>query len=306
MINKIKAVFILIISVLLILLNACEKTEESTVPEIWFKTGEVYAQNDDTVEVGYPLNFGVQARSTESMITNFVIKKVFADGSYKVAMDTGLYAMTLNIDKTFYQGVEDVVEWTFSVMCKNRLSAHAHMKINKDPNSQFGGVVFYPSITMGYQQNIEFGQFLDLNEGKVYFEDSAEINQSAIELLSYYIEEDDLPSPVFSSAGEYDNYSTEASGFYPSIQNWSTRNYTLWDISVDNDPVSVNDFDNCHNDSLLIVSYHDVWGKKKFKWATEGRVIPFQRANGKKGLLKVIRADETETGSIEFAIKMQL
>ena len=70
-------------------------------------------------------------------------------------------------------------------------------------------------------------------------------------------------------------------------------------------PVSSADFDRAHNDSLLIVSYHEVWGKKKFKWAVKGTIIPFLTKSGKKGLIKVVHADEKEDGFMEFELKIQ-
>jgi len=290
----------------LITFFSCEKDkDEKMPPAINFKTNEKFVHNNDTVKIGGALLFGIQARGSDTEITNFVIKKVFPDNSYKVVMDTGMYSMLLDIEKVFYQNVEEVVEWTCVVMDKNRLSSEISMTVYKDPNSEFGGIRYYPSITMGYQNNTEFGQFLDLKNGHTYFEDSAKILQSDIEMLTYYIEDENLPSPVLSSSGEYDNFSLEASGFYPSIPDWTTRNFTLWDISVDTEPISENDYNNCQNDSLIIVSFNEVWGKKKFKWATVGKVIPFQTINGKKGLLRVIHADEFEAGSMEFSIKMQ-
>ncbi|MCF8296728.1 MAG: hypothetical protein K9J13_04210 [Saprospiraceae bacterium] len=292
---------------ILIFSVSCKKEEERKLPPaINFKINSIYTQNNDTAAIGAPLRFGIQARGSSTEITNFVIKKVFPNNSYTVIMDTGLYSMSLDIDKIFYQNIEEEVKWTFIVMDKNRLSSEISLTVYKDPNSQFGGILFYPSIKMGYQKNIEFGQFLSLNSGQVYFEDSAQIMQQDIDVLTYYIVDDNLPSPVLSSSGEYDNYSTEAASFYTSIPSWTTRNFTLWDISVDNNPISSEDFDNCHNDSLLIVSYNDVWGKKKFKWATSRKIIPFQTSKGKKGLLRIIHADEFDTGKIEFSIKMQL
>jgi len=301
-----RIIIFIICGSLFLILFSCKKDEEYMPPAINFKTNADYTQDNDTVAIGYPLYFGIQARGTDEVITNFVIKKVLPDNSYTVVMDTGLYSMSVDIEKIFYQNIEDTVEWTFVVMDKNRLSSEISLTVFKDPDSQFGGIVYYPSITMGYQNNTEYGHFLNINDGSVYFEDSAQLMQQDIDVLTYYIVDEDLPSPVFSSPGEYDHYSVEAGEFYPSIPSWTTRNFTLWDISVDDEPVSQEDYDNCHNDSLIIVSYHEVWGKKKFKWATTGRVIPFQLQSGKKGLIKVIHADEFNSGSIEFSVKIQL
>ena len=221
-------------------------------------------------------------------------------------MDTGMNAINLDVDKVFHQSVEDTVHWTFTVMDRDRMSNSVSLTAYKDPDSQFGGIIYHPNIKVGYQNNNEFGHFLEPSTGEVYFEDTATMNQAAIDMLFYYIVDEELPSPTLSSPGEMDNYSNEAKTFYPCIIDWETRKYTKWDISVDNEPVSTEAFDQCFNDSLLIVSYHEVWGKKKFKWATAGRVIPFLTGDGKLGLVKVLSADHSDDGVMEIAIKMQM
>ncbi len=291
---------------LLLNISCDEKETHQIPPTISIKTTDGFTKDNDTIAIGSPIIIGIQARGNDANLTNLVIRKTYPDETYTVVLDTGIYTMSLDIQKKFYQNIEEEVRWTIIVMDKNRLSSEKSLTIFKDPNSQFGGIQYYETIIMGYQKNSEYGQFLDLAEGKVYFEDSAQLFQEKIELITYFVEDDNQPSPVFSSPGEYDNFSTDASEFYTSIANWNIRKYTTWDISVDDEPINALDFDNCHNDSTIIVNYDEVWGKKKFKWASTGMIIPFQTQAGKKGLLKVIRADETETGSIEFAIKMQI
>lgn len=303
--KKIIFVFGLIISLSSLLFLSCKREEEKLPPAINFKTGSNYTQNNAMVEIGGKLSFGIQARGTSTEITNFTVKKVLQDGSVITVMDTGLYSMTLDLNMVFYQNVEDKVTWKFAVMDRNHLSAEISMVVNKDSNSTFGGIYYYPSIKLGYQNNTQYGHFLNPSTGNVYTEDSATAHQGDIDVLCYYIIDEDLPSPVISSPGEMDNYSTEARTYYPCIINWQTRKYTKWDISVGDTPISSSAFDAAQNDSLLIVSYHDVWGKKKFKWATAGKIIPFLTAGGKKGLIKVISADTVDTGSMEFAIKIQ-
>jgi hypothetical protein len=283
----------------------CKKNDDEKLPPaINFKAGSTYTQNNDTVAIGHKLYFGIQARGTSENITNFTIKKVLENGTVVTVMDTGLNALSLDIDKIFYQNVEDKATWVFSVMDRNRLTAQTSMVINKDPNSAYGGIFYYPSIKLGYQNNTMYGHFLDPSTGIVYFDDSANTHQDKIDILSYYIL-DNTPSPVLSSPGEMDNGSIEAKTFYPEIINWTTRKYSLWDISVDNSPVTASAFDNTQNDSLIIIAYHDVWGRKKFKWATTGRVIPFITNGGKKGLIKVNYAETVDNGYIDIAIKIQ-
>lgn len=303
--NLLKSIVLIIATSSMIFLESCSKEEEKIPPVINFKPGPNYTLDGEEVMVGNKLLFGIQAQGNGANITNFTIKKLLVDGTSVTVMDTGLNAESLNVDKIYYQSVEEEVEWTFTVMDKNRMSSQISLTVFKDPDSQFGGIYYYPSITMGYQYNTEFGHFLDPFTGKVYFEDSATILQNNMHFLVYYIVDEDLPCPVFSSPGEMDNFSTEAKIFYPCIIDWQMRRYTLWDISVDEDPIPVEAFDQAFNDSLLIVSYDDVWGKKKFKWATNGRIIPFQTADGKFGLVKVLNAEHAENGKIEFSIKIQ-
>lgn len=294
---------VLIIPAIFIMLSACKK-EEHYPPSINLKIGSEYTADQSVMMVGHRLTFGIQARGNGANITNFTIKKVLDDQTVITMMDTGMNAVNLDLNKIFYQNVEPRATWVFTVMDRNRLSSQVSLVIYKDSNSTFGGIYEFPRITMGYQMNTTFGHFLSLPSGKVYFADSAAMFQNTIDVLTYFIM-DGTPSPVLSSPGEMDNYGTEAKEFYPEIIGWTSRNYTLWDISVDDNPVPVSAYDDAHNDSLLIVSYHDVWGKKKFKWATSGRVIPFLTGSGKFGLIKVIEADVADTGKIVFSLKIQ-
>jgi hypothetical protein len=286
----------------------CKKDKEKLPPTISFKSGANYTQNGAVVAVGHKLLFGIQAEGVSESITNFTVKKVLNNGSIITVMDTGLFNETLNLDKVFYQNVEDTATWKFAVMDRNHMTAEISMVVYRDPNSAFGGIYTYSSIKMGYQNNTTFGQFMNPATGIVYIGDSASVHNDKIDVLIYYIVSNGLPSPVLSSPGEMDNASTEAQTYYPYIANWSPRNYTLWDISFDNGnnaPLTSADFNAAQNDSLLIVSYHPVWGKKKFRWATAGKIIPFLTAGGKMGLVKVISADSVDTGTMEIAVKIQ-
>jgi len=284
---------------------SCEKEQPTKPPALNFKIGADYTNDGDTIAVGYRLFFGVQARSDESYLTNFTIKKRLQDGTMITMMDTAMYAKYMDIDKVFYQNVEPQATWVFSVMDRERMTAEISMVLNKDPDSQFGGIYYFPSIKLGYQNNTEFGNFLNPSTGEVYRTDSAYLFQSELDILCYFKNDDNPPGPALSSPGEMDNFSTDAQTFYPTITTWDTRNYTLWDISVDTNPMTEQDFDTAQNDSLLIVSYNSVWGRKKFKWATAGKIIPFQTAAGKLGLVKVIHNDDSDIGIMEIAIKIQ-
>jgi hypothetical protein len=300
---SISFVFVFLFSVL----SSCERQQNNDdKPVVELIVDSTNTSNGDTVAVGHALNFELIAHGNSAPITNIVVKKKTLDGFEKTMMDTGVYSKFISLKLRFYQGVEEEAIWSFNIQDRNRMTAKKEIVIYKDPNSQFGGIMEFEKITMGYQNNTDYGQFLVPSTGKVYFIDSATIVQDQVNILTYFIIDDNTPSPVFSSPGEYDNFSTEASVFYPNIISWTKRNYTKWDISVDDAPISAAEFDNCHNDSLIILSYNDVWGKKKFKWANTGTVIPFMTNGGKKGLIKVLNAELENNGKIEFSMKIQL
>lgn len=298
-----KSPVILIICSIFLLIAAvsCKKDKNPSPPSITLLSGTEYTQSGAVVAIGGKLRFGISASATDANITNFVVKKIMPDGSIKVVLDSGLNSSGFTVNETFFQNIEAEARWTFQVMDKNRQFATTAITIFKDPASAWGGILEFPSIVMGFQNNTVHGQFLIPATGKVYFADTAALNQNLVDIITYYYV-DVTPSPTFSSAGETGGGITE---YYPSIGQWTTKNYTKWDISVDTDPVPVAAFDACHNDSLLILSYDDVWGKRKFKWANPGTVIPFLTSTGKKGLVRVIAVENDPAGSITFAMKIQ-
>ena len=301
------SVVVTIVIMVYFIFGCKKKDEENLPPAINFKVGTTYTKSNDTVAVGHRLYFGIQARGTSSNITNFTIKKVLENGSVITVMDTGLNAISIDIDKVFYQNVENKATWVFTVMDRNRLTAQTSLVVYKDPNSAYGGIFYYPSVKIGYQNNTTYGHFLNPSTGIVYFSDSATTHNNLIDILTYFIISG-TPSPTLSSPGEMDNSSTEAQTYFPYIASWQPRNYTLWDISFDNGnntPLTSADFNAAQNDSLIIIAYHPIWGKKKFRWATAGKIIPFLTAGGKLGLINVINADLVDTGMMEISIKIQ-
>jgi len=293
---------ILILFLILLIGTSCKKDKENAPPSVSLMAGIDYTPSNTVVRVGGKLHFGITASGKDANITNLVIKKIMPDGTVKVVLDSGMNTTGFTINETFYQSIEDTANWTFQLMDKNRMFATTALTIYKDPNSSWGGIFEFSKITMGYQDNTTYGQFLIPSTGKVLKADSASLDPSVIDIVTYYFVDDIGPSPTFSSPGE-DGGGVLA--YYPLISNWAVKNYTKYDISVDSDPVPTDAFDACHNDSLLMLAYDPLWGKKKFKWSNPGDIIPFMTSKGKKGLIKVLNADYDVTGKIEFYLKIQ-
>lgn len=299
------AVFFVVATFLIV---GCAKDQESD-PEIRliFDTG--FTRDGDTLEIGRPIRFRVEVAANGANITNFTVKK-HSGSSIKTVLDSGLNSPGFLKEFTFFQGVEEVVEWRLSVMDRNRNEKSVSVTLHKDPNSVFGGIAEFPSIRMGYQSNLLFGHFFLPATGQIFFNDTASLHQELVDVLVYFNHSEDQgvmkPSPTFSSPGE------ESSGtgmlyneYYPFLKGWTIRNYTKWDIRAVNG-ITAEAYHNAHHDSLLIVSYDDVWGKKKYKWAMPGLFIPFQTSAGKRGIIHVIEADTVPNGSIRFSMKIQL
>ncbi|MCF8370368.1 MAG: hypothetical protein K9H64_02020 [Bacteroidales bacterium] len=301
--------YFLITNILVLFLHSsCKKEKVENPPTLYLKAGDNYTSDSSFVAIGGKIVFGIVAEGIDAPITNLSIKAEGKNG-ITTMLDTGIYEDNFEWSKVFYQGVDDTLNWIIAVMDHNRQQVSVSRWIFKDPNSSFGGLRYYPSIKLGYQGNLEYGHYFDPVTGKVFFADSAQLFQESIDMLCYFKYSEDngvnLPSPTFSSPGENTALTGELyEDFYPELASWTTVNYTKWDISADNG-ITSDEFTNAHNDSLLIVSYNDVWGKKKYKWAMPGLFIPFQTTAGKKGILKVLAADTTETGIIEFAMKIQ-
>ncbi len=302
--TKLKNVFFALIAMSVLLFVACDKDTDRNPPTLQLMSGANYTADGTVAAIGQLLYFGIDVQSGDANITNFTVKIKTSQGT-RTVRDLGLNARDFTVNEIFYQGVDDTAQWIFTVMDKNRLTASKTLTIYKDPNSTFGGIRHYPSVVMGMNGNTQIGQFMDPTTGHVFMLDSATLMQSSIDIVTYFKMSDDngvlTPSPTFSSPAEDGDGVFE---FYPALAQWQTRNYTKYDIRASNG-VTPLAFENAHNDSLLIVSYDDVWGKRKYKWAVAGTIIPFMTQQGKKGLIRVIQADEQATGIIEFEMKIQ-
>ncbi len=292
-----------------IMFSSCKGEPDPLMPEISLIFEDGLTNDGDTALVGAQLKFKIVVNGPEANITNFTVKKE-VNGTLKTVMDSGLNSAGFTLNKTFYQSVEDEAIWVFAIQDRNKNIAQVSLKIYKDPNSEFGGIIEYPEIILGYQDNADMPHFFLPSTGDSYSQDSASLFQALVDVLVYFNYREDngvlLPSPTFSSPAEEESATGDLYDlYYTYLSGWTTRNYTMWDIRADNG-VSADDFENAHNDSLLIVSFDDVWGKKKYKWANEGVIIPFMTADGKKGIVKVFDSENSEDGTISFAMKIQL
>jgi len=289
---------LLITAVALALFTSCSK-EESTdkIPMITFMHNDTTLTTDGAiVGEGMPMKFGIRMLGGGAKITNLVIE-VRSDTDTITMLDYGFYKDELDTVLTFYKGSFESELWYFRIMNADRRIAFSSMNIEKDSITHYGNILIFPSITMGYQGNTSLGHFLNLNDGNVYSTPDATANQESVDLLVYYFTDGTGPSPTFSSPGDLD-----APSYYSEINSWQHKNYTKYDYVTKITPA---EFDAASNDSLLIRTYNEFWGRRKYKYALAGTVFPFKTISGKFGLVKVLQADTQATGKITFAVKVQ-
>jgi hypothetical protein len=143
--------------------------------------------------------------------------------------------------------------------------------------------------------------FLDLKTGMAYNEANVSGHEQDIDLAAFWYITSGNSSPTLTCPGY-----TSAITYYPMFENWPVRNSTLYDYKTsDNDLVTPEQFDAAGNDSLLVAGYLPQNVSGLCKYAYTGKIIPFKTAGGKYGMVKVIRADEQEGGSMEIEIKIQ-
>lgn len=287
-----------------LLISGCIEKKDSVPPSISFRADSIFTNSDRIIAIGAQVKIGITAAGGDAAITNFIVTMTTENGSER-AVDSGLYSYFMNYEKTIFYGAEKFEKWSFTVRDKNGKSASASVTLIRDSTSTFGQITYLTSIIMGAQQNNLHGHFLSLPGGKLYFSDSASTVQQYIYMLAYY---GDILSPptefTLSSPNE-----TDAPSFYSLLSLWNIPKNEIH-YKADSLSISTQEFDGAKNDSLIISNYTGATtGKRKFKSARAGYIIPFQitagNLSGKKGLIKVKSVNNGITGSMELEIKIQ-
>ncbi len=285
-----------------IMISSCTKDEEIAKSSLILKTGAIYTQNGAYIPVGGTIKIGVLASGAGSPLTYIRIDRITAYDTL-TQLDRGIYIGSegLDSDYTFSKDTASVEVWRVVVMNADRDTAMRTLTIYRGSGTAYGPVHHFENIKLGLQNNNLSGQFLDANTGSVFDANSVSGHESEIDILAYFYITSGLPSPTFTCPGY-----TAASGYYPQLNSWPVKNNTLYDyITSDNNLITISQFDAAENDSLFVTAYKPDKVSGNCKYGYTGKVIPFKTQEGKYGLIKVIHADETESGTIEISLKIQ-
>ena len=246
--------------------------------------------SDTVLPPGASVPVAVRALGGGSNITYFGIRMF--DGTTHYVLDSGMNAASLNFNQILYKGNSPVEEWTFVMMNHDRQKASVTLTIGKKNVTGWGAISTLDHLELGAQSNMTAGGFLSMPAGEVYNYAQAAANQPGIDMIYYYGEYE----ATLSSPGESD-----APAYFPDLASWSTKNETRYDTTS----LSEQDFYRAFNDSLLIVSYEPVNGKRKAKNLTAGMVVAFRTQSGKIGLAFIKNVIPGAEGKLECAVKIQ-
>ncbi|MDO9257391.1 MAG: hypothetical protein Q7U54_17865 [Bacteroidales bacterium] len=297
-----KIIFLFLATILFIF--GCKKDNEKKSPTLQLISNNEYIADSTVVAIGFPYKIGINAGKGDAAITNLVVTLTTENGM-ETALDSGMYSNDLNYTRSASYGASRFEKWSFTLRDKNGKSANASITILKDETSAFGPITTYSSVKLSAQADAAGNSFFSVTNGNFYTQQTAEANQSDINIITYF---GDLlvPSTEFtlSSPGESDVIT-----FYPMIANWSIpKNETRY--KPDSLSISQGAFDAAYNDSTIISNYTSATiGKRKFKIVRAGYVIPFQvtigPSSGKRGLIKIKSIQEGTGGHIIADIKVQ-
>jgi hypothetical protein len=294
--------FILPFVLSLLLISCSDEGTTDQLPFMLIKQGADYTADGSRIPVGGQMKFGISVVGGGAAITYLRIKRI-TENAVITELDKGIYVAEGGIDSTFIfvkSGAQQET-WNFFMMNGNRDTASANMTVFLGDGSAYGPIYYYPTITLSYPESDQFPHFLDLNTGTAYSQGTVTGHEQEIDLVAFFYLTSGKNSPTLTCPGY-----TSAQTYYPVFANWTVKNTTSYDYkSTDNNLFSVEQFDAAQNDSLLVAGYKPQYVSGIDKFCYTGKVIPFKTSGGKYGMVKVIRADEMEGGTMEIAVKIQ-
>ena len=154
------------------------------------------------------------------------------------------------------------------------------------------------TVTLGAQENGNIGGFYSVAGNKVYTQDQAYQNQSAIDIFCFYEESTGnniaLASPGTGITGIFTGES--------SVENWTTTDTTFFCTTT----LTPEQFDALTtSDELIQTSFDSENARKKAKDVQIDAVYSIKIQSGEYGLLKITSVTQGTDGSVSFELKMK-
>ncbi len=284
---------IFIICLLLIMFSCNEKEGEGAGPDIRLINEDGLISSDTIISPGQLMSFGLEATKGDFDITQFLIR--VKGETVQIWFDTGMYTPHLVWQGSFAKSYTDHEEWEFIVRDRYGHQQMTSIIIDADSSGVPGPIDYFPNILLGAQNNQDVKGFLNLKENLRYFQQEAFQNQELIDII-FYLGEDDhtLGSP---------GANIEDGIFNPeySPTSWDVRNTSRF-IPLG---LSVEEFNQIENDSVLLISYTEGEGKRKAKNLQTDNVFSFKTQDLRFGMIKVNEVIGLDDGTVSIDIKIQ-
>lgn len=274
------------------ILNSCKKeVVEKISPSIYFAVEPNFLSTDSVLNLNQKVSVKIYASSEGSAITLFNFK--IYDGEKVTSVDSGLNTSAFSKEITFTKGLATHERWVFAVRNKDMQWDSVSLSVDLKPGWQFGPITTVTGIQLGAQQNNSFGSFYSISQNLVATL-AIGANSSSFYDLCYY----------FDNTGDMNTLASPGANISTSIfdlSSWAVKNEARFMQTT----LTASDFDNCHNDSLIISNtfvYQS--GKRKCKLLAPGDVYSFIRGDY-KGLIKFTQVVGAESGNVVMDIKYQ-
>ena len=292
--KKVHVIFGLLIVAMLTMFMECGD-DEALGPALQLYGG-AFIDSDETVPAGAVLSFSWHATKGDAKLESMTIsregnalvgwnEKEIPNSENESYTDTALLEAPLN---------EGAYTYALIASDKDGLTATQSVVITVDPALGGDPISSYTAILMGGLQNTEYGSFLDAEEGDVYKLGPAVTNQSLIDMVYYYGSANNAtlcaPNDATVNGG---------SGNFDVCQVWTTKNATTFGPSS----ITASEFDDINNDTEI--SEISGLSLSKMTALIVGNVIAFETAGDKKGLVKITALENSNSGTITIAVKIQ-
>ena len=282
-------------AIIISFLSSCRKNE-SQPPTIYLETAPGFIFKDTVLAAGTNYNVKLVAEMGDATITNVVIKNTH-NGETISYFDTGVNNEKIVISKILTKNIFESETWTFMAIDKNGKNASVSFTVKIDTIAGYQDILIFNGIVLGAQNCPSAGSFMSVNSGHIWFQADAFNVQDSVELLYYY-----------DPAGDYNTIASPGANIDASIYSgptspiyWAIRNETRFCKTT----YTTTDFNNIQNDSLLLVAYDEISGKRKAKNLVAGDIYSFKTAHAKYGMFSVENVTGADSGTIQFSLKIQ-
>jgi hypothetical protein len=283
--------FVAAIALIAVLFTSCSKDEEVLGgPTVTFITTAGYTSADVTLLYQDTVMVGIAAVGNGS--DN--IKQIKITANEELLKDTAVSQPQFELSINIIKGVAATETWKFEV-----IDVAGHSTIKTLVLSRVNLINSYNVLLLGAQDNPTDPSFLSTSDGVRYMQAQAFENQAKIDLFCFY-ENTASHQNMMTLASPGSNITGIFTGT-TSPENYTIKNVTFFVKTT----LTAAQFDAITTDEAILSAFDNDNKFKKAKQLAVGEVYAIKVQSGKYGMFKVTNVTGTETGKLEFTLKMQ-